>query len=92
MLPEGLGARIDLSRMPVQPVFQWLAQDGGIAQKEMLRTFNCGIGMIVIVAAKDADRVSAAFAAAGETRRARRGRARAGEPRVTYDGKLDLEP
>ena len=37
------------ARVPVLPVFQWLAREGGIAENEMLRTFNCGIGMIVIV-------------------------------------------
>src|SRR6185369_14426784 len=54
VLPKGLGARIDLSRVPVLPVFKWLADVGGIAQNEMARTFNCGIGMIVIASAKDA--------------------------------------
>ena len=47
VLPKGLGARIDLGKVPVLPVFKWLASEGGIAQNEMLRTFNCGIGMIV---------------------------------------------
>ncbi len=46
VLPKGLGARIDLTRVPVLPVFKWLADEGGVAQDEMLRTFNCGIGMI----------------------------------------------
>ena len=42
-------------------------REGGIAQNEMLRTFNCGIGMIVIAAAKDAAAVTQAFTHAGET-------------------------
>ena len=67
VLPKGLGARIDLARVPVTPVFKWLADEGGIASEEMLRTFNCGIGMIVIAAEKDADKVAAAFAAVGES-------------------------
>jgi phosphoribosylformylglycinamidine cyclo-ligase len=93
VLPKGHGARIDLSRVPVKPVFKWLAQEGGVAPGEMLRTFNCGIGMIVIAAAKDANRVSAAFAAAGETTVMLGQVVRAAdEPRVTYDSKLDLEP
>jgi phosphoribosylformylglycinamidine cyclo-ligase len=93
VLPKGLGARIDLSRVPIKAVFKWLADEGGVAQGEMLRTFNCGIGMIAIAAAKDAERVSAAFAAAGETTVVLGEVVRAAtEPRVTYDGKLDLEP
>jgi phosphoribosylformylglycinamidine cyclo-ligase len=86
-----LGARIDLSRVPVLPVFQWLAAAGGIAQSEMLRTFNCGIGMIAIASLKDADAVSAAFTSAGETALRIGEVIRASdEPRVVYDGKLDL--
>jgi phosphoribosylformylglycinamidine cyclo-ligase len=67
VLPDGMGAQIDLTKIPVLPVFKWLAREGGIAQNEMLRTFNCGIGMIAVVAAADADRVTAAFKQAGET-------------------------
>ena len=91
VLPKGLGARIDLARVPVQPVFKWLADEGGIAPAEMLRTFNCGIGMIAVAAEKDADKVTAAFTAAGESAVMLGKVVRAsGEPRVTYDGKLDL--
>ena len=49
VLPAGLGVHLDLARVPVLPVFRWLAAIGGIAQPEMLRTFNCGIGMIAVV-------------------------------------------
>ena len=52
VLPQSLGARIDLARVPVTPVFKWLASEGDIAQDEMLRTFNCGVGMIAIAARK----------------------------------------
>ncbi|MBI2716145.1 MAG: phosphoribosylformylglycinamidine cyclo-ligase [Rhizobiales bacterium] len=91
VLPKGLGARIDLSKVPVAPVFKWLASEGGIAQNEMLRTFNCGIGMIVIAAPKDAAAVADAFTRAGE-RVVTLGEVvrAANEPRVVYDGKLDL--
>jgi phosphoribosylformylglycinamidine cyclo-ligase len=91
VLPDGLNARIDLARVPVLPVFKWLADEGGIAQDEMLRTFNCGVGMIAIAAAKDADAVTAAFTRAGEKafRIGNVVRAAAG-PRVFYDGTLDL--
>ena len=91
VLPKGLGARIDLGKVPVLPVFKWLASEGGIAQNEMLRTFNCGVGMIALAAPKDADAVVRAFAQQGETAVAIGEVVRAdGEPRVIYDGKLDL--
>ena len=91
VLPKGLGARIDLAKVKAPPVFRWLAQEGGIAQNEMLRTFNCGIGMIVIAATKDAAAVTQAFTQAGETAFAIGSVVRAsGEARVVYDGTLDL--
>jgi len=91
VLPKGLGARIDLVKVPVLPVFKWLAREGGVAQNEMLRTFNCGIGMIVVAAPKDASAVSQAFSKAGETVVTIGQVVRAAsEPRVVYDGKLDL--
>ena len=91
VLPKGLGARIDLTRVPVLPVFKWLAEQGGIEQNEMLRTFNCGVGMIVIVAPGDADAVARAFTGAGE-QVVTLGTVvpAADEPRVIYDGALDL--
>jgi phosphoribosylformylglycinamidine cyclo-ligase len=69
VLPKTIGARIDLDRIPVPPVFQWLAKVGHIAEKEMLRTFNCGIGMVVVVAQPQIAAVMAALAAAGESPR-----------------------
>ena len=90
VLSKTLGARIDLTKVSVLPVFKWLAQQGGIAQNEMLRTFNCGIGMIAIAAPADADRVADAFTHAGE-RVMRIGTVmHAGAERVVYDGTLDL--
>jgi phosphoribosylformylglycinamidine cyclo-ligase len=90
VLPKNLGARIDLTRVSVPPVFKWLAKTGGIAQNEMLRTFNCGVGMILIVAPADADRAADAFTRAGE-RVMRLGTVvRASGERVVYDGILDL--
>src|SRR5690606_25231761 len=67
VLPKGIAAELDLSAVPVLPVFRWLARTGGIAEGEMVRTFNCGIGMVAVVAAETADAVAAALAAAGET-------------------------
>jgi phosphoribosylformylglycinamidine cyclo-ligase len=91
VLPKGLGARIDLTKVVVPPVFKWLAAEGGIAQNEMLRTFNCGIGMIVVVAPKDTGAVTDAFTRAGEKVSTLGSVIRAAdEPRVVYDGTLDL--
>ena len=67
VLPKGLAAEIDLSQIAVPPVFGWLARTGGVEAREMLRTFNCGVGMVVVVAAGDA---------ADRRRRARSRRAR----------------
>ena len=66
VLPKGLGARIDLAKVQVLPVFKWLAAKATSRRTEMLRTFNCGVGMIVIAAPGDADAVMQAFDAAGE--------------------------
>jgi phosphoribosylformylglycinamidine cyclo-ligase len=91
ILPTGLGARIDLARVPVLPVFKWLASTGQIAEAEMLRTFNCGIGMIVIADTKDAEKVCAAFTNAGEKALGIGEVIRANsEARVVYDGALNL--
>jgi phosphoribosylformylglycinamidine cyclo-ligase len=91
VLPDGMGVRLDLARVPVLPVFKWLARAGGIAQNEMLRTFNCGVGMIAVVAGGDADKVMASFKASGEQPFVLGTvvRQEQGE-RVSYDGMLDL--
>ncbi|MEM7711118.1 MAG: phosphoribosylformylglycinamidine cyclo-ligase, partial [Pseudomonadota bacterium] len=67
VLPDDLGARIDLSAWTAPPVFGWLSDTGGIARDEMLKTFNCGIGMVAVVAADRADAVTERFAAEGES-------------------------
>ena len=93
VLPKGLGAHIDLARVPVLPVFQWLAQAGGVAEPEMLRTFNCGIGMIAVVEPRKADAVAKVLKREGE-RVVRLGevvRAAKGKPRVSYAGHLALQ-
>ncbi len=67
MLPEGLGVEIDLGAWDLPPVFRWLRAQAGIAPAEMLKTFNCGIGLVLAVAAERADDLAALLAAAGET-------------------------
>jgi phosphoribosylformylglycinamidine cyclo-ligase len=67
VLPENVAVKLDLAAIPVLPVFGWLAAAGGIPEREMLRTFNCGIGMAIIVEADRADAVQARLLAEGET-------------------------
>lgn len=67
VLPENAVAEIRLEAIPVQPVFQWLARESGISEREMLRTFNCGIGIVLVCVPGDADRVTRILEAAGET-------------------------
>src|SRR3954453_9459276 len=67
VLPDGLGAQVDLTRVPVLPVFRWLASAGGVAEPEMLRTFNSGIGMVVVIDPQHADNVARVLRDAGET-------------------------
>lgn len=67
VLPDDLGAQIDLEAWALPGVFQWLAQTGGMDQGEMLKTFNCGIGMILVVAPDRAEALTALLTEAGET-------------------------
>jgi phosphoribosylformylglycinamidine cyclo-ligase len=91
-LPRGVQAVIELGSWPVLPIFGYLARLGKIETAELLRTFNLGAGMILVVPAKQMRKVET------ELRRRREkfyviGRvetARAGRPRVTYAGKLPL--
>jgi phosphoribosylformylglycinamidine cyclo-ligase len=66
VLPSGLEAVIDAGTWPVPPVFTWLAAAGDVATAEMLRVFNCGIGMVCVVAAARAAAALDQLAAAGE--------------------------
>jgi phosphoribosylformylglycinamidine cyclo-ligase len=91
VLPEGLYAEVDLETWTPQPVFGWLAKSAGIAESEMLRTFNCGIGLIVIASEKSAGHVIDAFQENGD-RATRLGALVVGgvEPQVRYSGALKL--
>ena len=66
VLPDGLAAHIDLSAWTAPAVFGWLKRAGNLGDEEMLRTFNCGVGLILVVAAGEVDAVLAALKAAGE--------------------------
>jgi phosphoribosylformylglycinamidine cyclo-ligase len=67
VLPDGVRAVLDRSAWPLPPLFGWLQGQGGVADGEMHRVFNCGIGMVLVVAAHDAARAMERLAAAGET-------------------------
>ena len=65
ILPEGTCARLDSGRWPRPAIFRWLQRQGAIEEAEMLRTFNCGIGMVAVVARSEAKAALDAFAATG---------------------------
>jgi phosphoribosylformylglycinamidine cyclo-ligase len=77
-LPDGMRARLDARHWSVPAVFRWLREMGQVPTDDMLRTFNCGLGMIVVTAADDADKVAAALTDAGE--------------RVTTVGSIEAAP
>jgi phosphoribosylaminoimidazole synthetase len=66
-IAEGLEASFDWDAWPMPAVFQWLAETGGVSDHEMRRTFNCGVGFILIVAPENVEPVLAALLNAGET-------------------------
>lgn len=90
VLPKRAVAEIDLAAVPFPPVFAWLREVGGVAEREMLRTFNCGIGMIAVVSPRQAAAVAASLRKSGErvvtlgAIRARKG----AEPQVATAGRL----
>jgi phosphoribosylformylglycinamidine cyclo-ligase len=67
MIPETLKAAISRSAWRLPPLFAWLQRAGRVADEEMLRVFNCGIGMAVVVAEENADAAQRALTAGGET-------------------------
>ncbi len=67
VLPEGLACEIDLEAWRLPPVFRWLVGTANMAEAELLKTFNCGIGMVLVVAADRADSLTALLADSGET-------------------------
>lgn len=86
VLPDGLGAQIDLGAWDLPPVFRWLAETGGMAEAELLKTFNAGIGMVLAVDAGEAAALTALLTEAGETVH-HIGTVTAGEG-VSYTGQL----
>jgi len=90
VLPDALAAHINLDAVSVPPVFSWLSRVGGMPEREMLRTFNCGVGMLAVVSAAEAEALVAHLSAAGETAAIIGSLTeRTAEP-VTFDGHLAL--
>lgn len=92
VLPEGVAAEVVAGSWPLPPVFPWLAQAGGVAEAEMLRVFNCGIGMVLVVAPEHAEDVLVMLRARDEVTCFRIGHLvpATGEAEVTLQGKLAL--
>ncbi len=67
VLPTGTKAVIDGSSWELPPVFRWLQEQGNVIDSEMMRTFNCGVGMVVCIAAEEADKAMALLREQGET-------------------------
>ena len=67
MLPDTLAAEISLRSFELPPVFRWLQAEAALDDAEMLRTFNCGVGMVIVVARTEADAVEASLREAGES-------------------------
>jgi phosphoribosylformylglycinamidine cyclo-ligase len=86
VLPDGLACEIDLATWTLPPVFRWLAETAGMAEAELLKTFNCGIGMMLVVAEDRAEAIAELLTAEGETV-TRIGRVVAGQG-VIYKGRL----
>ncbi|MFH5925859.1 phosphoribosylformylglycinamidine cyclo-ligase [Roseomonas xinghualingensis] len=87
VLPHGTVAVVDATAWPVPPVFGWLARTGGVEPEEMLRVFNCGIGMCLVVEAGKADAAIAMLKEQGETPyRIGRIEAGSGEAEVRMEG------
>ncbi len=90
ILPADCAARLDLAAIAAPPVFAWLASSGPVAEAEMLRTFNCGIGMVLVVAEAAADDVARSLTDAGESVcRLGRVEPRSG-PAIDFDNTLKL--
>ncbi|MFL1460608.1 phosphoribosylformylglycinamidine cyclo-ligase [Roseococcus sp. DSY-14] len=87
VLPKGMRAVVQGGSWPVPPVFRWLAQAGGVEEAEMLRVFNCGIGMVLAVREEDVPAAIIALQSAGQEAW-RIGRLEEGEPGVEMAGSI----
>jgi phosphoribosylformylglycinamidine cyclo-ligase len=86
ILPEGIEAAIDRSAWRVPPIFSWLQRTGRVPEEDMFRTFNMGIGLIVVCAPEHAEEIVTVLATSGEASAVRIGHVRAGGGGVGYTG------
>ncbi|MDQ1910619.1 phosphoribosylformylglycinamidine cyclo-ligase [Paenibacillus sp. GD4] len=84
-LPDNVNVEVDYGSWPILPIFKLMQEEGGISNNDMFRTFNMGIGMVVIVSEEQADEAKRLFAEQGETAYTL-GRVTAGERIVTFQG------
>jgi len=87
VMPKGLACEIDLASWTLPPVFRWLAETAKMTEAELLKTFNCGIGMMLAVAADQADMLTRLLESQGESV-TRLGRVVRGDG-VLYQGHLN---
>jgi phosphoribosylformylglycinamidine cyclo-ligase len=91
ILPEGLGAHVDLEALKTPAVFEWIAKEGGVSTQEMLRTFNCGVGMVLVVSTASSDEVISILTKSGETAFPLGAlEPHKGSERVRFSGKMDF--
>jgi phosphoribosylformylglycinamidine cyclo-ligase len=86
ILPAGMHAAIVRSAWKVPPIFEWLQRTGNVPDEDMLRTFNMGIGLIIVCAPENADNLLGGLAHAGESRATKIGQVREGAEGVTFVG------
>jgi phosphoribosylformylglycinamidine cyclo-ligase len=90
VLPDGLAAEIELARLPFAPVFQWLGREAALDETELLRTFNCGVGLVLVAAEPRAGDIAAVLRGAGEAPiEIGRLTKRRGGVAVRYAGRID---
>lgn len=85
VLPKTVGVDIDLAHLDMPPIFRWTMAAGRIAPEEMLRTFNCGIGMVIVVSPEEADKATELLQQSGEAEVYRMGTV-SSTPGVHYSG------
>ncbi|HWA18210.1 MAG TPA: phosphoribosylformylglycinamidine cyclo-ligase [Devosia sp.] len=90
VLPDDIAAHIELGKIAVPKVFGWLARVGGMSEREMLRTFNCGVGMLCAIAPEEAEALVAHLIAQGEKAAIVGHLTARDDDAVTFDGKLAL--